>query len=79
MSIFVRFIDACDNKLVGRFLGIVKLTTSKKAVDLHEIMIKHPESKNLDSLCIRFSGLDVTNAISGEQKGLQRLIHHTAP
>ena len=79
MSIFVRFIDACDNKLVGRFLGIVKLTTSKKAVDLHEIMIKHPESKNLDSLCIRFSGLDVTNAMSGEQKGLQRLIRHTAP
>ena len=49
MSIFVRFVDAFDNKPVERFLGIVKLTTSKKAVDLHEIIIKHLELKNLDS------------------------------
>ena len=55
------------------------MTTSKKAVDLHEIIIKHLELQNLDSSCIRFSGLDGTNAMSGEQKGLQRLIRHTAP
>ena len=79
MSIFVRFVDAFDNKPVERFLGIVKLTTSKKAVDLHEIIMKHLESKNLDSSCIRFSGLDVTNAVCGEQKGLQHLIRNTAP
>ena len=78
MSIFVHFVDAFDKK-PQRFLGIVKLTTSKKPVDLHEIIIKHLESKNLDSSCIRFSGLDGTNAMSGEQKGLQRLIRHTAP
>ena len=78
MSIFARFVDAFDNK-PERFLGIVKLTTSKKPVDLHEIIIKHLESKNLDSSCIRFSGLHGTNAMSGEQKGLQRLIRHTAP
>ena len=78
MSIFVRFVDAFDNKPVERFLGIVKLTTSKKAVDLHEIIIKHLESKNLDSFCICFSGLDGTNAMNGEQKGLQCLIRHTA-
>ena len=70
MSIFIHFVDAFDNKTVERFLGIVKLTTSKKAADLHEIIIKHLESKNLDSLCMRFSGLDSTNAMSGEQKGL---------
>ena len=55
------------------------MTTSKKAVDLHEIIIKHLELQNLDSSCIRFSGLDGTIAMSGEQKGLQRLIRHTAP
>ena len=79
MSVFVRFVDAFDNKAVERFSGIVKLTTSKKAVDLHEIIMKGLESKNLDSSCIRFSGLDGTNAMSGEEKGLQRLIRHTAP
>ena len=79
VSIFVCFVDAFDNKPVERFLGIVKLTTSKKAVDLHEIIMKHLESKNLDSSCIRFSGLDVTNAVSGKQKGLQHLIRHTTP
>ena len=40
---------------------------------------KHLESKNPDSLCIPFSELVGTNAMSREQKGLQRLIHHTAP
>ena len=79
MSIFVRFVDAFDSKPVERFLGIVRLTTARKAVDLHEIIIKHLVSKNLDSSCIRFSGLDGTSAMSGEQKGLQRLIRHAAP
>ena len=79
MSVFVRFVDAFDNKAVERFSGIVKLTTSKKAVDLHEIIMKYLEGKNLDSLCMRISGLDGTNAMSGEQKGLQRLSCHTGP
>ena len=78
MSIFVRFVDAFDNKPVEKFLGIVRLTTSRKAVDLHEIIIKHLVSKNLDSSCIRFSGLDGRNAMSGKQRGLQRLIRHAA-
>ena len=78
MSIFVCFIDAFDNKLVERFLGIVKLTTFKKAVDLHEIIMKHPESKNFDLFCLCFSGLDGTNTTSGDQKGLQCLICQTA-
>ena len=43
MSIFVRFVDTFDNKPIERFLGIVKLTTSKKAVDLHEIIMKYLE------------------------------------
>ena len=57
MSIFVCFVDAFGNKLFKR-LGIVKFTTSKMVVDLHEFIMKHLESKNLDSLCIRFSVLD---------------------
>ena len=71
MSIFVRFVDAFDNKPTERFLSIVKLTTSKKAVDVHEIIMKFLESKDLDSLCICFSGPGGINAMSVEQKGLQ--------
>ena len=33
MSIFVRFVDTFDKKSVKRFLGVVELTTSKKAAD----------------------------------------------
>ena len=36
-------------------------------------------AKGLDSSLIRFSGLDGTNAMSGERKGLQQLIWHTSP
>ena len=37
------------------------------------------KQKGLDSSLIRFSGLDGTNAMSGERKGLQWLIRHTSP
>ena len=43
------------------------------------MIMKYLASKNLDSSCIHFSGLDGTNATSGEQKGLQCLICHAAP
>ena len=43
MSVFLLFVDAFDNKPVERFLGIVKFSTSKKAVELHEIIMKHLE------------------------------------
>ena len=76
--IFICFVDALDNKFVERFLGIVNLTNSKNAADLHEIIMKQLESKNLDSLCNCFSGLDAANAMRGEQKGLQCLVRHTA-
>ena len=79
MAVFVRFVNITTNKPQERFLGIVKLTKSKKAVDLHEIIINLIESKGLDTSSIRFSGLDGTNAMSGERKGLQRLICHTSP
>ena len=50
---------ALDNRPVERFLGILKLTTSKKAADLHEIIMKYLVSKNLDSSCIHFQDLMV--------------------
>ena len=67
MSIFVRFVDTFDKKSVKRFLGVIELTTSKKAADLQEVILRHFESKNLDSLYIRFSGPDGTNAMSGNK------------
>ena len=50
---------ALDNRPVERFLGILKLATSKKAADLHEIIMKYLVSKNLDSSCIHFQDLMV--------------------
>lgn len=40
MSIFVRFIDAKTFESVERFLGMVRLTTSKKAADLHDAILR---------------------------------------
>jgi hypothetical protein len=79
LSIFVRFVDVNTNLPVEKFLGIVKLTVSKKAIDLHETIMQLLTEKGIDSGFIRFSGLDGTNAMSGERKGLQRLIRHTSP
>ena len=78
MAAFIRFVNVTSNKVQERFLGVVKLAKSKKAEDLHDIM-KLLEAKALDSSLIRFSGLDGTNAMSGERKGLQRLIRHPSP
>ena len=58
------------------FLGMVWLTASKKATDLNVVM-RLLASKGLDSTLIRFCGMDGTNAISGQRKGLQHWIHHT--
>ena len=57
ISIFVHFTDAFDNNPTERFLSIVKLTTSKKAANLHEIIIKHLESKILITLAHDFQDL----------------------
>ena len=77
MAVVIRFVNVTSHKVQERFLGVVKLAKSKKAEDLHEIIMKLLEAKGLDSSLIRFSGLDGTNAMSGERKGLQRLIRHT--
>ena len=37
------------------------------------------EKKIIDKTKIRFSGLDGTNAMSGERKGLQRCTRHVSP
>ena len=79
MAVFIRFVNVTSHKVQERFLGVVKLAKSKKAEDLHDIIMKLLEAKGLGSSLIRFSGLDGTNAMSGERKGLQRLIRHTSP
>ena len=57
--IFVRFTDAFDSNPIERFLSIVKLTTSKKAANFHEIIMKHLESKILITLAYNFQDLMV--------------------
>ena len=78
MSVYVRFVDAQTHKPVEHFLGMVQLTTSKKAANLHDVM-GLLASKGLDNTLIRFCGMDGTNAMSGERKGLQHRICHTSP
>ena len=79
MAVFIRFVNVTSHKVQERFLGVVKLAKSKKAEDLHDIIMKLLEAKGLDSSLIPFSGLDGINAMSGECKGLQQLIWHTSP
>ena len=50
---------------------MVRLTASKKATDLNDVVMRLLASKGLDSTLIRFCGMDGTNAISGQRKGLQ--------
>ena len=61
------------------FLGIVKIGTSKTVEALQEIIQKFLEKKKLDISNIKFIGLDGTNTMSGERKGLQHCIRHLVP
>ena len=70
MAVFIRFVNVTSHKVQEGFLGVVKLAKSKKAEDLHDIIMKLLEAKGLDSPLIGFSGLDGTNAMSGERQGL---------
>ena len=58
---------------------MVKLSTSKKPIDLHVTIMELLNSKGINNSQIRFTRLDGTNAMSGELKGLQRLIRHDSP
>ena len=79
LAVFVRFIDPSSNEATEQYVCIRKLGTSKTAEtlmgELEQIFI----DKKIDKTLIRFSGLDGTNAMSGEQKGLQRRIRHVSP
>ena len=80
MALFVRYVDAETNFPAETFMEKVKLTSSKKAIDLYETFINAFSAKSIEpSKLIRFTGFGGTNAISGERKGLQRLIRHTSP
>ena len=79
MPVYVHFADAHTHKLVEHFLGMVQLTTSKKAADLHDVIMSLLASKGLDSTLIHFCGMDGTNAMSDKRKGLQHRTHHISP
>ena len=79
MAVFIRCVNVTSHKVQEKILGVVKLAKSKKAEGLHDIIMKLLEAKGLYSSLKPFSGLDGTNAMSGERNGLQRLIRHTSP
>ena len=70
--------DAGTNFPLEKFVEMVKLTTFKKAISLYKTLNIFSAKGNELAKVIRFSGLDGTNAMSRERKGLQRLIRHTS-
>ena len=78
-SIFVRYIDTATNSPKEGFVCIRKLGTSKTSEALMKELEEMFVEKNINKSLIRFSGLDGTNAMSGEKKGLQRRIRHVSP
>ena len=63
--------DAGANFPEEKFMELVKLTTSKKTIDLYETLINAFPAKGIEpSKVIRSSGLDATNAMRGERKAL---------
>ena len=79
LAVFVRYIDSYTNEPKEEFVCIRKLSISKTAEALMNELEQMFTDKNIDKTRIRFSGLDGTNAMSGEQKGLQRRIRHVSP
>ena len=79
MAIFVRYVDTGTNFPLQKFMKMVKLTTSKKAIGLYETLINAFSAKGIEpSKVIRFSGLDDKNTMNEERNGLQRLVRHTS-
>ena len=79
MSVFVRYMDISTNSPKEEFVCIRKLGTSKASEALMKELEQMFEEKHIAKENIRFSSLDGTNAMSGQQKGLQRHIQHVSP
>ena len=79
LAIFVRYVDMTDNLPVEKYLGLVKLGASKTAEALQKEIETFLEKVGLDIKNVRFAGLDGTNAMSGERRGLQRRLRHLSP
>ena len=72
LAIFVRYIDVTTHLPIEKCLGVVTLAESKKAIDIHAMITDLLEKKGIEKSNIHFSGLDGTNAMSGEINGLQK-------
>ena len=79
LAIFARYIDPSTYAPIESYLGVVKLSTSKTADALFLMIENFLQQKHLDIEKMMFSGLDGTNAMSGERKGLQRRLRHASP
>ena len=75
----IRYVDAVAHEPKEEFVCIRKLSTSKTFEEIMNELESVFVEKRIDKTKIRFSGLDGTNAMSGERKGLQRRIRHVSP
>ena len=71
-AIFARYINPSTYSPNESYFGVVKLSTSKTADALFLMIENLLLQKHIDIEKMMFSGIDGTNAMSGEWKGLQR-------
>ena len=79
LLIFVRYVNSFTNKPKEEFVCIRKLGTLKTSKALMNELEQMFINQNIDKTFIQFSGLDGTNAMSGEKKDLQQQIRYVSP
>ena len=79
LSAYVRFIDPILHKPTEQFICVRKLSADQTAVSLMNELLNVFEVEQIDKGNLRFSGLDGTNTMSGEHRGLGRRIRHISP
>ena len=77
LSIFVQYVDPDTHKINEEFLGMVKVIGSKEAEALFILICEVLANKGSDISQMRFTAMDGTNTMSGEQSGLQRRFGQT--
>ena len=76
LAIFIRFVHSDSHEVAEEFFGLVQVFYSKCAEVLCQKVVL---LKKVDIEQMRFTGLYVTNTMSGEVSGLQTRLRHLSP
>lgn len=78
LALYVSYFDSVDNVVHTDFISIVHVTQTTAAALTNTIKSVFL-AKGIEMKKVHFSGLDGTNAMSGEVSGLQRRLRNLAP